>query len=295
MQNIRFILTTCLLAPFGFIPLRWSQAIGGKLGLFLMKYNYKRAHIARCNLKACFPDKTDTEREELLRLNAIETGKWFMESAHVWFRHPKHLIQKVSVKNPEVLERAHQQKRGVVIVLPHMGNWELLNFYIPQHYAFAAMYKPIKSAWFEQLTFRSRSRLGTQMFPTNSKGVRQALKSMRNNNVLAILSDHLPSREAGVYAPFFGNPALTGKLTQSLVNSNQSEALLASVLRKPKGQGFEIIFQKIEGIHTKDNIEAATALNQAIEKSILLCPEQYQWVYRRFGNPPEGVKNIYSK
>jgi Kdo2-lipid IVA lauroyltransferase/acyltransferase len=293
MQSLKFFIIACLIAPFGLLPLRWSQAIGSQLGLLLIKCNRKRAHISHCNLKVCFPEKSAAEREKLLLQNAMETGKWFLESAYVWFGNPDYLSKRVTVKNPQLLEIAHRQNRGVVIVLPHLGNWELLNFYIPKYYPFAAMYKPVKAAWFEKVIFKSRSRLGSKMFATNSSGVRQALKGMRNNLVLAILPDHLPTKEAGVYAPFFGQPALTGKLTQSLINSNQSEVLIASVVRKPKGQGFEIVFHRVEGMHTEDKVAAATALNSAIEKSILLAPEQYQWVYRRFANPPSGTACIY--
>lgn len=283
----------CLLAPFGFLPLRWSQAIGSYLGLILISYNKKRAHIARCNIRLCFPEKTHKEREELLKLTAKETGKWFMESSYVWFRNPQYLAQKVSVTNPELLAHCYEQGRGVVIILPHLGNWELLNFYIPQHYPFGAMYKPVTSPLFEKVIFNGRSRVGSSLFATEPSGIRKALKALKKNHIVAILPDHLPSQKAAVYAPFFNYPALTGKLTHALVKSNQSELLLASVLRKPKGQGFEITFYEVEGIHTNNAITSATALNKAIEKSILLAPEQYQWVYRRFAHPPEGVRDIY--
>jgi len=295
MQNIVFSLMSVLLLPFGFLPLQWSQAIGSYLGALMIRYNKKRAHIARCNLQQCFPEKTHAEREVLLQRTAAESGKWFMESCYVWFRDPQYLINKVTVNNPEVLQTAYEKKRGVVIILPHLGNWELLNFYVPQNYPFGAMYKPVKSPIFENIIFKSRSRVGSSMFATDAHGVRKALKFLKKNGVIAILSDHLPSRKAAVYAPFFNYPVLTGKLTHSLVKSNQSEILLASVLRKPKGFGFDITFHPVEGIDTASTEEAATLLNQSIEKSILLAPEQYQWVYRRFAHPPEGVEDIYKR
>ena len=107
MQNLKFFLIACLIAPFGLLPLRWSQAIGCQLGLLLIKCNRKRAQISRCNLKVCFPEKSDTEREELLILNAQETGKWFLESAYVWFANPDYLSNRVTVKNAQLLENAH--------------------------------------------------------------------------------------------------------------------------------------------------------------------------------------------
>lgn len=201
--------------------------------------------------------------------------------------------KKITVSNPELLKSAHAKGRGVVMILPHFGNWEFLNYYLPNRFPFGAMYKPVKSPVLEKLILRGRSRLGSQLFPTDSRGVRQALKALRKDTVIAILSDHLPSQQAGVYAPFFNQPALTGKFTQVLANSNHSPVLIATVLRKPKGLGFTISFREVNGMHTDDAIEAATALNQAIEKSILIAPEQYQWVYKRFAHPPQGAKDIY--
>ncbi len=293
LPNLSFIILFCLLFPLSLLPLHWSQALGKKLGVFLIKKNKKRAHIARCNIKTAFPEMTINEQEELLVKTAEESGKWLAESVYVWFRNPNYLVNKVSVSNPELLAAAHKKGRGVVVILPHFGNWELLNFYVPQNYPFGAMYKPVKSPLFEKIIFRARSRVGSSMFPTDSRGVRQALKALRKNHVVAILSDHLPSHQAAVYAPFFKQPVLTGKLTQALANSNNSPVLLANILRKPKGLGFEITFNEVNGIHNNDPLHAATALNEAIEKSILVAPEQYQWVYRRFAHPPEGAKDVY--
>ncbi len=282
-----------LATPFAFLPLRWSQAIGSLLGRLFIHLNKKRRHIAHCNLKACFPEKTDKEREDLLKKVAAEAGKWFMESPYVWFKNPNYLEKKTFVKNPELLKAAYEKKRGVVMIVPHLGNWEMMNFFAPQNYPFAAMYKPSKSELMEEIIFKGRSRVGTSMFGADTRGVRKALKHLKKGNFLGILPDHLPSVKAGVYAPFFGQNAYTGKLTHSLIKYNQSEVLLATVLRPPKGEGFEIEFYPMQGMDTEDPVVAATNMNKAIEKVIMLAPEQYQWVYRRFSRQPKGVKNIY--
>lgn len=293
MQTLGVFLLSCFLIPISFLPLRWSQTLGSWIGVLLIRYNKKRAHIARCNLKVCFPEKTQEQIEELLINTAKESGKWFLESAYVWYRHPNYLCSKVNVTNPELLERAYRLQQGVVIILPHLGNWELLNYYIPQRYPFGAMYRPLNSKPFEKLVFKSRTRVGSDMYPTNQQGVRRALKSLKAGNIVAVLSDHLPSHQACVYAPFFNHPAMTGKLTHSLIKNTKAEVLLASVLRKPNGEGFEISFHPVEGMNTTDSLGAAIAMNKEIEKSILVAPEQYQWVYRRFAHPPPGAKDIY--
>ena len=172
----------------------------------------------------------------------------------------------------------------------------MLNFYLPQEYPdCASMYKPLDSALAETLIAEQRQRFGTLMFGTDIKGVKQAFRHLKKGKLLVILSDHLPSRAAGVYAPFFGSPALTGKLTHALARHNHSATLLATVIRQPQGQGFEIEFSPVNGLHSEDPIAAATHLNAAIEQAIRKAPAQYQWGYTRFGKQPKGVRNIYGR
>ena len=293
MKQFKFIIVTCLVAPIGFLPLSWSQALGARLGKLLLRFNHKRRHIAQCNIDACFPALSDHDKKILLQKNAEETGKWFLETPYVWFRKPNYIRKQLTITNGHILQEAYVKGRGVILILPHLGNWEVLNFYVPFHYPTAAMYQSIKSPALEEMVFRSRSRTGITLFSANQHGVRKALKHLKQGKILVVLSDHLPSKKAGVYAPFFDIPAWTGKLTHSLVNYNQSTVVLGRTLRKTDDQGFEVGFTVVSGMDTDDPVQALTAMNQAIEAEIRKTPEQYQWVYRRFARPPEGGRNIY--
>lgn len=294
MDKIIVFLIACFAIPLSRLPLSWLQKTGSTLGKALIHLNPKRAHITRCNLNACFPELDHKEKKVLFKKTAAETGKWIMEAFFAWYGSTKQLSNKIRIKNPELLQQAFSENRGVIIVLPHLGNWEILNFYIPYHYPTAAFYKPSDSKIVEHIISNSRARTQLELFSTDNKGMRRAFKHLKKGGVLVILSDHLPTRDAGVYAPFFGHQALTGKLTQSLANFNQSNIIVAATYRLDDGEGFEGVFKKVEGMHTKDVVAAATKMNSAIEKMIRKAPEQYQWVYKRFAKQPKGQKDIYS-
>ncbi len=155
--------------------------------------------------------------------------------------------------------------------------------------------KEAASATLEKIITDSRERVGTKMFKVDLTGVRQALKHLKQGNLLVILSDHLPEKNAGVYAPFFGQQALTGKMTPTFARHNKATALVVSATRKTKGAGFEIEFHDVENMDSKDPLAAATGLNKAIEKVIRTAPAQYQWLYKRFARQPDGELNIYQK
>jgi KDO2-lipid IV(A) lauroyltransferase len=115
MKNIKFILIACCATSFGLLPLSWSQEIGRYLGRLMITVNKKRRHIALCNLKACFPEQTEAQHQLLLNKVVAEAGKWFMESAYVWFRRPDYLVQRTFVKNPQVLKAAFEKGRGLLL------------------------------------------------------------------------------------------------------------------------------------------------------------------------------------
>ena len=293
LNNIGHLLLALLLSLLGLLPLRWAQSVGSVIGFMIYRFGKKRAHVARCNVGVCYPALLPAEREALIEQSFREAGKWFAEFGLAWLWPSARVNGLISVRNQALFDDAFAQGRGVVLILPHLGNWELLNTWVASRTPFAALYKPMDSSWFEHFVMKRRSRQDTVMAPVSSAGVRQVMKCLKKGYVTAVLSDHLPSSQAGVFAPFFGRPALTGKLTAALVRANHSVVLSAVVLRKPSGAGFELVFQQVGGLDSPDDVEAATALNQAVEACIALAPEQYQWMYKRFSKRPEGVPDLY--
>jgi KDO2-lipid IV(A) lauroyltransferase len=49
-----------------------------------------------------------------------------------------------------------------------------------------------------------------------------------------------------------------------------------------------------EGIDDRDDGVAAVALNRGVEACIRICPEQYQWAYRRFRRRPDNGPSPYT-
>ena len=295
MKNLKFKLIIGVMSLVSLMPLSWHQAVGRVVGRLYFALNKKRRKIAQCNIEYCFPELTRQQRTTLLQENAQATGMWFCETPFAWFAKPARARRKITIKNPEKLKRAYDRQKGVVIIMPHFGNWEMMNYYLPQNYPAGCMYKEAASPILEKIITDSRERVGTKMFKVNLTGVRQALKHLKQGNLLVILADHLPEKRAGVYAPFFGLQALTGKMTHTFAHHNKAAALVVTATRKPKGVGFEIEFHDVEDMNSNDPLAAAAGLNKALEKVIRTAPAQYQWLYKRFGRQPEGELTIYQK
>jgi len=190
-----------------------------------------------------------------------------------------------------VLEPSGESR--VLLLSPHLGNWELLNMYLGSEFGLTVLYDPPKLAALEPLIRGARERARGTVLPIGPAGLREMVHRLRKGWVVGLLPDQVPGQESGVLADFFGKQALTINLVHRLVSRHQPRVFLVCALRKPNGR-FDIHFDELTAQLTGvSEIESATALNGAIERRIAQAPEQYQWSYKRFKRVSMDAPNIY--
>ncbi len=269
---------------FGFLsclPLVWVRAIGAKVGELYYRFAKKRVNIVRVNLEICYPQLSSSERETWVKQTFQAAGEWFFEAGAIWLWSTEKILSVVDIENVEVFQKALAQDKGVLLAIPHIGNWEVMGPFTTRHSEFACFYQhQSKGQALNEFVRRRRIRNGTMMAPANAIGIRRLYKHLRAGKVAGMLPDHFPTDEMGVFAPFFGRPALTGTLISELARKNRSPVIAAAVIRTNKG--FTIHFVEVEDQYSEDATVAAAGLNRAIEQCIALAPTQFQWVYPRF-------------
>lgn len=286
-QKIYLLGIYALLGFFSILPLRWTRALGKALGNLYYALDKKRVHVSRTNLKICYPHLSESEREAIVKKNIQSAGMWFFESGAIWLWPGEKILSKVELENFQLFEKVLAENKGMILAIPHIGNWEVMGPLTSKYSEFACFYQHEASTpVFDEFIRRRRIRNGTIMAPANSVGIRRLYKHLRTGKVAGLLPDHLPSEEMGVYAPFFGRPAFTGTLLSSLAKKNNVPVIASAVIRTENG--FKVTFIEVERQQDDDPEVAATALNQAIEKCVALAPEQFQWVYPRFRKHPDS-------
>ena len=123
-----------LLRLTGRLPLRALHALGAGLGLLLWWLPTKLAHHTRVNLDLVLPQYAKEQRRRLGRRTLQETGKSITEIARIWGRGPERALPLVrEVAGQELFDAARHAGRGLIVAAPHLGCWELLNFWLCQH------------------------------------------------------------------------------------------------------------------------------------------------------------------
>jgi len=278
------------------LPLSVAQALGDLIGWLLWVTKSNTARISLINLRLCFPDYDDDEINQKAKQSLRSLGKSYTEMGMSWmWRIPKVHKLITQVEGEEHLQEALNNDNGIIIIAPHLGNWEILNHFFRTYLFMTVMYKPAKIPALDKFIFDTRKRVDVGLVPADRNGVMSLFKILENKGVVAVLPDQQPSRKSGVFTDFFGKKALTGKLIGELANATPAYLLCAYAKRLDDGSYGVVLKPASEGIRVADPLESATALNQSIEDCILDCPDQYQWSYKRFRIQPEGIPNIYRK
>ena len=191
----------------------------------------------------------------------------------------------------ELIAAALEHKRGLVMLTPHMGCFEICAQAIAERFTTAeapitVLYRPARQASLREVMAGSRERAGLATAPASLAGVRQMIRALRKGEVIGLLPDQVPPDGLGVWAPFFGKPAYTMTLAARLVQQTGAAVLLIWGERLPGGQGFVVHVLPAPQIAKDAPPEAAAAtINAAMESVIQRAPGQYMWGYHRYKSP----------
>jgi KDO2-lipid IV(A) lauroyltransferase len=275
------------------LPLGWSRRLGRAAGAVLWRSPNTLRRVVELNLKLCFPDMPEPDRSRLGRRALAENAATMVELTSVW-RWPVERLDGLNdgVENWRLYEQAVDRGRGVLLLVPHLGNWEYLNVVLAGHTRPVALYRPPRIAELDGFVRRARERTGAVMVPASASGMRPILKTLRGGGTVIVLPDQEPMRPHGVHAPFFGVPALTMTLVSKILRRTGSEPLLVTSERVPAG--FRTRFRHPpDGLDDPDDVAAAASLNRGVERCVRDRPEQYLWTYKRFLTAPPGRPTPY--
>lgn len=238
------------------------------------------------NLALALPGLSSTERRALARRSLVSDARLALDLPATWTRSPERLLADLDDADAASrLVEAERYGRGVLLLVPHLGNWELLCLWLqarsPSNRPFTALYRPMRDPRVDDWVRARRTRSGAQLVPTDGAGLRALLRALRAGGIVGVLPDQVPPRGAGVLAPFHGRDAWTMTLVRSLVRRCAPEVMAATALHTSTGYRIRLL-PVAAALGHADPRTAAAALNSTVERCIALAPEQYQWAYKRY-------------
>ena len=187
---------------------------------------------------------------------------------------------------------AARRGKGIIVVTPHIGCWEIVGQYVASRMPITVMYSPPKVRALEAVMRAGRTRSGAmKSVPADLRGVRAMLKALKRGEAIGMLPDQVPGVGEGEWVEFFGRPAYTMTLVGRLSEQTGAPALLCCAERLSRGRGYRFVVEPLLAPRPPES--PARALNRSLEQVIRRRPEQYLWGYNRYkvpagAQPPGG-------
>jgi KDO2-lipid IV(A) lauroyltransferase len=274
------------------LPLSVLHRLGRALGSLVVLWPNKQRRNALINIRLAMPDLSAGEQVALRDRTLREFGATYLEIAYLWQRPAAEVLGLVrEVRGRELLDRS--EGKGVIVLSPHLGAWELAGLYLASQGPTTIFYKPQRLL--DDLIRTARGRTGATLAPTTARGVRLLVQGLERGEYAGILPDQEPKAETGaVFAPFFGVPAYTMLLVNRLARRTGARVIFLFAERLGPRQGFRVhCIAAPSEVSAEDDTVAAAALNRGVEQCVAVCPDQYVWPYKRFRKRPGGDPSPY--
>lgn len=288
-----WLLAACLY-PLAFLPYGLQKRMGRMLGRLCYRLMPRRRQIATTNLKLCFPEWSDAERERCLKQSFVELGIALMETNLTWWRDIDAPVfqQPVQITGQEAIRKAHELGHGVLIIGAHFTTLDIAGCLMARELPITVTMRRLKNPVFDHIFKRARKKHYKGMLDRTE--IKNMLKTLKEGEILWYAPDQDYGADNSVFVPFFGQQAASLRITPKLVDRTGAKVFFGSHYRRD--DGFEInLIPLEEPFPTEDLAADVTLVNQYLERMIRECPEQYLWIHRRFKTTEHGEKSVLYK
>ncbi|GLR09725.1 lipid A biosynthesis lauroyl acyltransferase [Mixta theicola] len=267
--------------------------LGCGLGRLSMRFMKRRAAIAQRNIELCFPQMPPAERDALLKRNFESVGMGFLETGIAWFWPDWRVRKWFTGIGDEHIQQAKREQKGILLIGMHFLSLELGARMFGMLNPGIGVYRPNDNPLIDWLQIWGRMRSNKSMIDRRDlKGMIRALKA---GEIIWYAPDHDYGPKSSVFVPFFAVPdAASTKGSYMLVRTARPAVIPFLPRRLPHGKGYElIVLPNVEDVPTDNEEATAKRMNQIVEEAVLMAPEQYMWLHRRFKTRPPGKEKLY--
>ena len=276
------------------LPLPILGRLGEALGSLLFIIMKPRRHITLTNLRLCFPDKTETERETLARRHFQAYARSALERGILWWASEARLKRLITVEPRVPVEVI---KSGPTILLcPHFVCLEIpgIALVLNSDLSICTIYSKQQNEVVDQALLQGRSRFRPVTLLAREKGVKPIIRAMRDGLPFIMLPDMDFGMRDAEFVPFFGVPAATLTATARIAAATHANVVPMITTFLPDYKGWKTTFYPAwENYPGDDIVEATRRMNAFIEERVREAPAEYFWAHKRFKTHPPGTPNVY--
>lgn len=259
------------------MPGPWVFHFGEALAGVAWHFMPNRRRIVLRNLRIAYCDQMELDEiKQLAKKSFVRAGANLLSSAHTAGLPAEKLSEVLQIENLELLQKFADEGKGVVLLLSHMGNWELLSrliHFIPEGVALGGMYRPLNNPYMDERVLARRQADGSRMF-SKRDSFHQITGFLRDGGIVGVLADQRVGKN-GDRIRFFGRVTMGSPLPSLLARRAKAEVVALSLTTVEPGKWSAKLSHMNEKLSTENCMEA-------LEAAMKLHPTDVFWLQDRW-------------
>ena len=275
---------------------RTIAAISGPLssiGWWLAK---SRRRVALINLRLCFPQLGEPERETIARQHFRAYMQAALEHGFLWNASGQRIRDYVSLHHEHEWKRFQngENKTPVIWLCPHFIGLDAAAIRISADTSGCSIYSEQSNADLDKMMLAGRTRFGDSKIIARTAGVKPIIRAMKFGLPFYYLPDMDFGARDSVFSPFFGVQAATITGVSRLAKLTGAVVVPVIATQRPKGAGYDVRFYPAwEGFPSGNDDADARRVNAFIEDRVREAVPQYLWTHKRFKTRPPNEPSVY--
>lgn len=273
---------------------RWSRTtqlrVGRALGFVLGRVVRMRRRAVLAALARCLPERTDAERRAIADGVYRHLGTMAVECLGFPGQPREVFQQHVDFVGDEHARAALAQGRGMLILMGHIGNWELMGLALAGRWApISVIVRTQRNPEFDTYWRESREKMGLRPLPAQHS-YREALRALKQGEMVGVTLDQNMRRRRGMFVNFFGEQACTTPGLAYLAAHSGAPVVPLYIIRQPGGRHVVHALPALSPPPDREEatIQAATqTYSNILENIIRQHPDQWLWLHNRWRTRPE--------
>ena len=225
--------------------------------------NFRRL---QSNLKRVLPELTETQLRSLAQAGMRSYLRYWCDT----FRSPdwdtKRIQSTVTVNDAELLLEPVRSKRGVVVALPHSGNWDHAgSYFCSQGIPLVTVVERLKPEKLFLKFLEYRQAIGMEALPLDGRVMGTLASRLREGKLVALVADRDLSR-SGIDVKFFDGTARMPAGPALLAIRTGADLITAYVSYTVSG--INIDFRKVQ-------IASGETETERVAKTVQLCADNF--------------------
>lgn len=296
MKNyIEYILFKFFVFLANILPFRVSQRLGKALGIFAYYFIPYRKKVALDNLRKAFPDKSEGEIKQILKMTYVNFFIAIFEFMSFPKFKPEDFKKIVRVENLNYVYEALDKGRGLILMSGHFGNWELSAVVLGLEVGkpLNVIVKRQRNKFVDNEINKWRCWFGNKVIPME-RAFRESLRILSEGGLVALLADQSAPKES-LYVNFLGRPASTFA-GPALMSLRTGAPIVMGFTIRDRKYNYRIVVEKIDftpsGNEDEDILKLTQIHTSLLEKYIHLYPDHWLWFHRRWKHTPTNNLNL---